>query len=111
MTGHVLKHMAVEVIGGLGHNLLAQKLTAWIHEHLFPSGRGQHVMQMVSLQEPATGIIDSEWFMHQASCVSAIGPRLLVLILKKKGQKLFLNHLGSLCMFTSRQQLSKFLNG
>lgn len=27
-------------------------------------------MQMVSLHEPATGIIDPEWVMHQASCVS-----------------------------------------
>lgn len=55
-------------------------------------------MQMVSLQEPATEIIDSEWFMHQASCVSAIGPRALVLTLNKKGEKLFLNQLGSLCI-------------
>lgn len=48
-----------------------------------------------SLQEPATGIIDSEWFMHQASCVSV---RALVLTLNRKGQKLFLKQLGCLCI-------------
>lgn len=55
-------------------------------------------MQMVSLQEATRGIIDSEWFMHQASCVSVIRPRALVLTLKRKGQKLFLNQLGCLCI-------------
>lgn len=69
-------------------------------------------MQMVSLQEPATGIIDSEWFMHQAGCVSVIRLRALVLALNKKGQKLFLNQLGSLCIVhiqTTALQILKWL--
>lgn len=55
-------------------------------------------MQMVSLKGPATGIIDSEWFMQQASCVSAVGPRALVLTLNKNGEKLVINQLGYLCI-------------
>lgn len=69
-------------------------------------------MQMTSLQETAPGIIDSEWFMHQASCASVIGPRALVLILKKKGQKLLINQLGSLCIVhiqTTALQILKWI--